>query len=88
LCSITRRQALGFAATVATTSFGAVAAVRHAAGGDSAPVVLGKGEYRYRVVENWGELPPGYTYGDTAAVCVDSKDSVYVFTRGAKGGLD
>src|SRR6185503_19339102 len=30
-----------------------------------------------------GELPPGYTYGDTAAVCVDSKDNVYVFTRGA-----
>jgi hypothetical protein len=59
--------------------------VRHAAaaGGASAPVILGKGEYRYRVVENWGELPPGYTYGDTAAVCVDSKDNVYVFTRGA-----
>ena len=61
---MTRRQTLaGFAATVATTSFGAVAAVRHAAaaGGASAPVILGKGEYRYRVVENWGELPPGYT---------------------------
>jgi hypothetical protein len=86
LCSMRRRQTLaGFTATVATTSFGAVAAVRHAAaaGGASAPVILGKGEYRYRVVENWGELPPGYTYGDTAAVCVDSKDNVYVFTRGA-----
>jgi len=46
-------------------------------------VILGKGEYRYRVVENWGELPPVYTYGDTAAVCVDSNDNVYVFTRGA-----
>jgi hypothetical protein len=54
-----------------------------AAGEASSLVILGKGTYRYQVVENWGELPPGYTYGDTAAVCVDSKDNVYVFTRGA-----
>jgi hypothetical protein len=86
LCSMTRRRALaGFTATIATTSFGAVIAElpAAAAGGTSAPIILGKGEYRYQVVEKWGELPPGYTYGDTAAVCVDSKDNVYVFTRGA-----
>src|SRR5579863_5342037 len=47
------------------------------------PVVLGTGQYRYRVVEGWGELPPGMSYGDAAAVCVDSKDNVYVFTRSA-----
>jgi DNA-binding beta-propeller fold protein YncE len=47
------------------------------------PVVLGSGQYRYRVLEGWGELPPGYTYRDGAAVCVDSKDNVYVFNRGA-----
>ena len=67
LCSMTRRRALaGFTATIATTSFGAVIAERHAAaaGGASAPIILGKGEYRYQVVEKWGELPPGYTYGD------------------------
>ena len=52
-------------------------------GGASPPVILGNGEYRYQVVGNWGELPPGYTYGDSAAVCVDSKDNVYVFTRGS-----
>jgi DNA-binding beta-propeller fold protein YncE len=46
-------------------------------------VILGQGEYRYRVVEGWGDLPPGYTYRDGAAVCVDSKDNVYVFNRGA-----
>ena len=39
--------------------------------------------YRYRVVEGWGALPPGFTYRDGAAVCVDSKDNVYVFNRGA-----
>jgi len=35
------------------------------------------------VVEGWGDLPPGYSYRDGAAVCVDSKDNVYVFNRGA-----
>jgi hypothetical protein len=46
-------------------------------------VILGQGEYRYRVVEGWGELPPGYTYRDGAAVGLDSHDNVYVFNRGA-----
>ena len=85
-CWMTRRQVCAsFAAAVTTISLGTVGSVRHAgAGGEaSSPVILGKGTYRYQVVENWGELPPGYTYGDAAAVCVDSKDNVYVFTRGA-----
>ena len=84
-CSMTRRQVLGSLAAVTTASLDTVALVRQAeaAGGASSPVVLGKGNYRYQVVENWGELPSGYTYGDTAAVCVDSKDNVYVFTRGS-----
>src|SRR5262249_51248195 len=77
-CSMTRRQVFAsFAAAVTTISLDTVGPVRHAgaAGEASSPVSLGKGTYRY--------LPPGYTYGDTAAVCVDSKDNVYVFTRGA-----
>jgi DNA-binding beta-propeller fold protein YncE len=45
-------------------------------------VILGKGQHRYQVLQGWGELPPGITYGDAAAVCVDSKDNVHVFTRG------
>jgi hypothetical protein len=83
-CSMTRRQVFAsFAAAVTTISLDTVGPVRHAgaAGEASSPVILGKGNYRYQVVENWGELPPDYTYGDTAAVCVDSKDNVYVFTR-------
>lgn len=46
-------------------------------------VVLGQGEHRYRVVENWAKLPDGWEFMDCAAVAVDSKDRVYVFTRGA-----
>ena len=45
-------------------------------------VVLGSGEHRYRVVENWAKLPDGWEFRDVAAVAVDSKDRVYVFNRG------
>jgi len=45
-------------------------------------VVLGSGEHRYRVVENWAKLPEGWNLTDVAAVAVDSKDRVYVFNRG------
>ena len=45
-------------------------------------VVLGSGDYRYRVVEGWGKLPEGWNLTDVGAVAVDSKDRVYVFNRG------
>ena len=60
----------------------AVLAAVDASPGAAEPVILGEGRYRYRVVEGWGVLPPGFTYKDGAAVCVDSKDNVYVFNRG------
>jgi DNA-binding beta-propeller fold protein YncE len=44
--------------------------------------IIGDGEYRYEVIENWGKLPDGWNYGEVAAVGVDSKDNVYVFARG------
>ena len=46
------------------------------------PTILGSGEHRYRVVENWAKLPDGWSLTDVAAVAVDSKDRVYVFNRG------
>ncbi len=45
-------------------------------------VILGSGEHRYRVVENWAKLPEGWEFKDAAAVACDSKDRVYVFNRG------
>jgi DNA-binding beta-propeller fold protein YncE len=45
-------------------------------------VVLGSGEHRYRVVENWAKLPDKWEFMDVGAVAVDSKDQVYVFNRG------
>lgn len=46
-------------------------------------VILGSGEYRYRVVEDWARVPEGWEFLDVAGVAVDSKDRVYVFNRGA-----
>src|SRR5215510_4027358 len=48
----------------------------------SMSVILGSGEHRYRVVEDWAKLPDGWSFQDVAAVAVDSKDQVYVFNRG------
>ena len=44
--------------------------------------VLGGGAFRYRVESQWGVLPDGWLFGEVAAVGVDSKDRVYVFSRG------
>ena len=45
-------------------------------------VKLGSDQFTYEVDVNWEKLPPGYSWGDAAAVTVDSKDRVYVFNRG------
>ncbi len=45
--------------------------------------ILGSGEHRYRVVDNWAKLPDGWQLTDVASVAVDSKDRIYVFNRGA-----
>jgi len=45
-------------------------------------IVNGSGEYRYELVEGWGQLPDGWSFREVPAVAVDSKDNVYCFTRG------
>ncbi len=94
-CSMTRRAAFrSLAALAAGGAAGALAPRRTATTGFAVlaaglapataaePVILGQGAYRYRVEAGWGTLPPDYTYRDGAAVCVDSRDHVYVFNRG------
>ena len=44
--------------------------------------ILGSGEHRYRVVEDWAKLPDGWELKDVGAVAIDSNDRVYVFNRG------
>lgn len=44
--------------------------------------ILSDGEFRYEVCEGWAKLPPEVELGDVAAVGVDRRDQVYLFTRG------
>jgi sugar lactone lactonase YvrE len=44
-------------------------------------MAFGRGRYTYEVVEGWGKLPPGWSFGWIPAVAVDSKDRVYVYSR-------
>lgn len=43
--------------------------------------LFGSGKYTYEVVEGWGKLPTGWTFGWIPAVAVDSKDRVFVYSR-------
>jgi len=54
------------------------------------PVQLrtGNGEWTYRVVSHWGELPPGKTFGGThGGIATDKAGLLYVSTQSATGVL-
>ena len=42
---------------------------------------VGTANYKYEVVESWGTLPQGWTFGNVGTVAVDSQDRVYAFQR-------
>lgn len=44
-------------------------------------MAFGAGKYTYEVVEGWGTLPAGWTWGWIPAVACDSQDRVYVYSR-------
>jgi hypothetical protein len=44
--------------------------------------IVGTGDFKYRIVENWAKLPEGWSFKEVAAVGVDNKDNVYAFNRG------
>jgi DNA-binding beta-propeller fold protein YncE len=44
--------------------------------------ILSNGAFRYEVVEDWAQLPAEFELGDVAAVGVDRRDQVFLFTRG------
>jgi DNA-binding beta-propeller fold protein YncE len=45
------------------------------------PRLLGEGQFQFQVVDGWGALPEGWSYGEVAGVAVDSNDNVYVMNR-------
>ncbi len=42
---------------------------------------VGTGKYTYGVIENWGKLPAGDTFGMVSAIATDSSDRVFAFQR-------
>ena len=44
--------------------------------------IVGTGDFKYRIIENWAKLPNGWSFKEVAAVGVDGKDNVYAFNRG------
>ena len=44
--------------------------------------VYGENGFLYEYVDGWGKLPDGMNYVECPGVAVDSKDNVYILTRG------
>ena len=47
-----------------------------------ADIIVGSGDYKYRIIENWAKLPNGWSFKEVGAVGCDKNDNVYVFNRG------
>ena len=43
---------------------------------------LGSGDFTYEIRLDWAKLPEGWSFHEVADVGIDSKDRVYVFSRG------
>src|ERR1035437_1056917 len=52
------------------------------AGPTATPVIVGSGEYRYEMIENWAKLPDGWSFAEIAGIGVTHRDDVYIFNRG------
>ena len=49
---------------------------------NSAFTQVGQGQHNYTVAVQWEQLPPGYEWGEVAAVATDAQNRVFVFNRG------
>jgi hypothetical protein len=55
---------------------------------DSTELQTGNGEWTYRVVSNWGQLPPGTAFGGThGGIATDQAGLLYVSTQSETGVL-
>ena len=44
--------------------------------------VVGSGDYRYEIIDDWAKLPEGWFLSEVGGIGVDSRDNVYLFNRG------
>jgi hypothetical protein len=55
---------------------------------DSSQLQTGNGEWTYRVVSNWGQLPEGQAFGGThGGIATDKAGLLYVSTQSTTGVL-
>ena len=40
-------------------------------------IIVGSGEFRYKINENWENLPNGFSWKETAGVIADNYDDIY-----------
>ena len=85
--SVSRRQFLASTATVAS-GFAAPAIVKAGRGVQQDELIIGKGDYRYRVSHNYPQLPDKYTWQTTHNVAVDSQNNLYVIHEGKQNLKD
>ena len=45
-------------------------------------MIVGSGQFKYRVIAEWAKLPDGWSFKEVGGVGVDRHDNVYVFNRG------
>jgi hypothetical protein len=41
-------------------------------------IIVGTGDFKYRIVEDWAKLPDGWSFKEVGAVGVDSRGDLYV----------
>ena len=78
--SVTRRRFIGVNAAAVVTFAGAPHVVT--ASRTSNEVIVGDGDYRYRIEHAWPQLPDQYTWQTTHNVAVDSTGNLYVIHEG------
>jgi hypothetical protein len=83
-CAVT--GAVAVSALVGKTAEAGVAAA--AGGSEGTPMLTGNGEWTYRVVPGWGQLPEGTALGGThGGIAADKSGHVYVSTQSETGIL-
>ena len=84
-----RRQFCTLAGVAAlTTLFDSPAPAGENSGSDPVQLRTGNGEWTYRVVPHWGDLPPGTTFGGThGGIATDKAGLLYVSTQSVTGVL-
>ena len=45
-------------------------------------MIVGSGDFKYELIENWGKLPEYFEMDDPVDIAVNSQDRVYVGSRG------